>query len=390
MSAPSAERIWNHLLHELLPIWGEHGFDARYGGFVNQLTPQLDAAPDDHKRLLVQTRQIYVFSEAATHGAGDWALDLASAGVEFLRNRFWDDEHGGFFLTVTSAGERLDASKDLYAHSFVLLSMAAYFRATADAEALRLAERTLGLLEAHLADDAAGGFVDRAARNWVAEAGPRRQNPHMHLLEALLALIDVGVEAAGGPCRALATRTLRLLGDRFVCEHTGALRENFDRHWQVMPGPPGRVVEPGHHFEWVWLLHEAARVIGDDGLLARAESLFRFAAAHGVDAEQGGVYDEIDVDGAVLRSSKRLWPQTEYLKALAVRGERDALERMLTLCLDRYLDASSGLWREHLERDGRPRSVLINATSLYHIWTGLSASARRLEANSGGLSAASD
>ena len=40
----------------------------------------------------------------------------------------------------------------------------------------------------------------------------------------------------------------------FIDAHNGALHEFFDADWNPAPGIEGRIVEPGHQFEWAWLL----------------------------------------------------------------------------------------------------------------------------------------
>lgn len=373
MPSPGAEELRAHLLEGLLPLWQKHGVDAR-GAFVAQLAPGLAPCLDEPRRLLVQTRGVYVFSLGALAGGGDALAELAHRGVEVLLRDFWDDEHGGFFLTTAPDGAPAERSKDLYAHAFVLLAMAAR-DACGDDRALPLAERTLALLEEHLADDVHGGFREAGDADWTPRSAPRRQNPHMHLLEAALALAE---RDADGPWLLLARRLLALLEERWVDARSGVLREYFGDDWGRREDEGGRVCEPGHHFEWVWLLHEHERLTHDDRLRPLAGRLFERGAALGIDPEQGGVYDEVDVDGAVLRDSKRLWPQTEYLKALAVRGELEALREALSQCWQRYREPGSAGWRERLARDGTPLSDRMNATSVYHVWTGLSAAAAAL------------
>lgn len=374
MSAPGADALRAHLLGELLPFWRERGVDAEGGGFVSQLDASGRPCLDEPRRLLVQTRQVWVFSLGALAGGDRWMGELADAGSAALLRDYWDEEHGGFWLTTTPEGAPLDRSKDLYAHAFVLLALAAR-DACGDPRALPLARRTLSLLDEHLADERAGGYLESADADWTLRDGPRRQNPHMHLFEAALALAEREPE---GPWTALARRLLELLETRFADAQGGILREYFAPDWAPAGDESGRITEPGHHFEWTWLLCEYARVAGDERPLALAERLFERASAAGIDPEHGGVFDRVDTDGAVLRDSKRLWPQTEYLKALAVRGDRERLAAELERCWSRYRDPKSPGWIEHLARDGTPLSERMNATSVYHVWTALSAVAAAL------------
>jgi mannose/cellobiose epimerase-like protein (N-acyl-D-glucosamine 2-epimerase family) len=365
----SRDALRRCLIDEFLPLWRDRGVDRRCGGFHNRLDARLAPVPDDSKRLVVHARLVYAFSHAALLGAPEWALETARHGLTFVRERFRDAQRGGYYHRTTLDGAPLDRHKDLYDHAFVLFALAYYARASGDPEALREAASVLDLLEAHLA--ANEGFLEGATEDWKPLDGRRRQNPHMHLLEACLALAEAG---GGERYVELARRLFALLRSRFVDAERGCLLEFFTQDFRPQPGPDGRIVEPGHHFEWVWLLHQHARVARDDSALALADRLFEFGQRHGVDPEFGGVYDQVDLEGDVLRDSKRLWPQTEYVKALAARAEARAegprFERVRAALEDffeRYASREHAGFHEHTSRDGRIQSEYMPATSVYHV-----------------------
>ena len=124
-------------------------------------------------------------------------------------------------------GAPMDATKDLYAHAFLLFALAWLHRAFAAPDAIALAAGTLDTLHARIAAPG-GGFWDRATADWQPDRSLRRQNPHMHLLEALLALHE-----ATGEARWLdeATALVRLFLDRFhdapTCDAGGVLRRRL-------------------------------------------------------------------------------------------------------------------------------------------------------------------
>jgi mannose/cellobiose epimerase-like protein (N-acyl-D-glucosamine 2-epimerase family) len=359
-----------HLVAELLPLWERHGLDRARGGYWNRLGPELRPMPDSHKRLLVHARQIFSFTRGAELGAGAWARAAAAHGLEFLVQRFWDARHGGWFTTTDDAGVPLDRRKDLYGHAFAIFALAHHYRVSAESESLRLARATLELLRARLRDPVSGGFFEGASEDWRPVLGPRRQNPHMHLVEALLVLAEVAPDS--GALRE-ARALVALLGARWLDARTGALGEHFDSRWRPLAGDAGRVVEPGHHFEWVWLLARLEALEPSDFTRALAARLLDFGRRFGVDAD-GGVFDQLDRAGQPLAFSKRLWAQTERVKALAVcaRATGDAdlrreLEAGLRYCFARHVDPKTRGWHEQLARDGRVLSEAQNATSVYHV-----------------------
>jgi len=79
----------------------------------------------------------------------------------------------------------------------------------------------------------------------------RESNPHMHLLEACLAWAEIG----GDPgWTSWVRRLAELAVSRFIRKDSGAIGESYTAAWQPAPGLAGRIIEPGHQFEWAWLL----------------------------------------------------------------------------------------------------------------------------------------
>lgn len=368
----------------VLPFWADAGVDRTGGGFVERLTREAVPADDDYKRIRVQARQIYVFSHAHVLGAGDYALPAAREGYRFMTRHGWDSDGGGWCFAVRRDGSPLNRRKEFYCQAFAMLAMAWHHRATGDAEPIAWARRTMDFLDRTLADRRHGGYFE-AAENGAPVPDPvRRQNPHMHLFEAVLALH----EATGdGAWLDKALELQALLGDRFTSKADGSLGEYFTDDWRPAPGLGGRIREPGHHFEWAWLLHQLGRLTGRSDAAALASGLYRFAEAVGIDRTPGMVpatFDEVDDAGAPIKDTKRLWPQTETVKAHLAAYEQsgdtayaDRAVAHLGMMFEHYLAADRPWWREHLSRDGRDAFDFIPASSLYHLFIAI-AEARRV------------
>lgn len=372
----TAESLQRYLFEELLPLWRDHGIDRDTGAFLYHLDHRRVPAANPERRLRIQARQIWVFSCAAALGAGVWARALAEQGFECLLARFHDPLHGGFWLMTSPAGEPLDRRKELYEHAFVLLACAAWFSVSRDDRARRVAGEVWGLIGEHLADPDHGGFFDGGDEAWRAHRDMRRQNPHMHLFEALLAWAEV---EPGGPWLDRADAIRSLLEGIFFDSSAGVLVEYFDAAWRRAAGPSGELVEPGHHFEWVFLLEEHGRLRRRPAWCETSDRLFEWATSHGVDPS-GGVFDELRRDGSVARATKRVWPQTERLRALATRYRcrRDSadlrrLHALLGFVWDRYVIDEHGGWKEQLDPENRIVSEHMHATTVYHVFGALTA-----------------
>lgn len=383
MSQPPAEfpedRLRPWVSGILLPFWAEAGFDRAHGAFVEKFEPSGEATREDYTRVRVQARQIYVFSHAAVAGFSDAGLVRAQQAFAFLEEHAWDRQAGGWFHRLRRSGPPLDRTKDCYDHAFLLLAMAWLYRAGGDDRVLRRAEETSAFLEDRLAVSRAGafdGYAERAVAPGAEVPLPRRQNPHMHLLEAFLALY----EASGEPrWLELAGRLFDLFRRHFFEAAGGQLVEFFDRDWREVPEEGRRLREPGHHFEWTWLLHRYAALSGEAACAAAAQPLFDWAWRYGVDRDGAApdvTFDQVDPDGRVLNGgSKRLWPQTEAVKAcLAVyerSGEAEALaraRRLLAALFRTFANLDAPRWHEQVDREGRVIREGMPASSLYHLF----------------------
>ncbi len=352
-------RAWT--FDQALPLWSTVGRDEEGLGFRERLAR--DGSPDGvtFKRVRVQARQIYVFSHAHLLGWND-GLAAAEAGYRFLVDHARLDD-GGWAKMLDRRGRITDPTLDLYDQAFVLTALAWFHRATGDPEPLHLARETMVAIDARL------GLPD--GRGWRSAApdplGWRLQNPHMHMLEAMCFWHEATEDDEWA---ARAARIGELFASTLFDARTGTLAECFDSDWRRLSPA---VIEPGHHFEWVWLLARLARVTSRE-YRPEANALFAFASMHGLTPDTRRAVDELTDQGAVIAAGGRLWPQTELLKAHLVRAERGAvdvaaIEQTVANIFDLYLDpAPAGCWRDKLDAQGAVVDEPVPASTLYHLF----------------------
>lgn len=342
------------------PLWAQAGRHPD-GLFAERLdsTAQPDDAP---RRLFVQARHVYAFCEMGRLGwQGPWQ-DLAGRTMDFLLARGRRPD-GLFIHRFTSDGAVLDSRADLYDQAFMLFCLASAGRALGRPALLREAEAMADALEAGWRHPA-GGFTERDLPR-----AHRQQNPHMHFCEAFVTLHAV----TGLPrWKALAEEMARLGRDRFIHAQSGALLEYFGEDLSPAPGDDGMIVEPGHCFEWAWLL-ERMSLWGWPGTPI-ADRLVSFGRRWGIDPVRDVAINELRTDGSVRRATARLWPQTERLKVALARLRRtgDVAEvdeaRRAYLGLKRYLAMPvPGTWQDVMNPDGSFVPMPAPGSSLYHI-----------------------
>lgn len=355
------------LFDHSLPLWASRGTDFANGGFIEKLAPD-GSIMAEARRARVTGRQIYAFATAEKLGWSGPAQDLLRHGLVGL-DRFISPA-GLVVRTTDEKGRVLDDAFDLYDHAFVLFGLAAAASVgekAADLEAL--AEGIRGRMQAGFAHPRAGFEESRP------HSLPLKANPHMHMLEASLAWAAISDDPAW---MALADEIAELCLSRFLDPETGALREYFDGDWTRIDTPPDDVVEPGHQFEWAWLLLRWGRLRQRDDALATARRLIAIGEGPGVDAARGLAINELNRDLSVRDDRCRLWPQTERTKAHCMAmalatddRERDAAAARTAAALRGlmrfFAHPVAGAWYEHIGADGRAMIEPTRASSLYHI-----------------------
>ena len=362
-------RDW--VVEEALPTWQRIGFDPAKAMFHERLGPDGRPLAVPH-RAMVQARQIYVYSHAGALGLAPDGIELAMAAMASLRTRFGREGDDGLSLVYSidpATGAVVSEARDSYTHAFVLLACAFLYRATGDAAVLALADEVTRFVEARLLDPVTQGVVDTLPA--ASPAAPKRQNPQMHLLEAYIAL-EQAAPGRGYLGRAMAL--VALFRDKLFDRGHGVLVEHYAADWSNHADPDqGSFFEPGHHYEWIWLLEQAQILSGHD-LATERSALFATASRHGHEPARH-IFDEVHATGATRTSSHRLWPHTEAIKAAATMrragqpGARELGDAMARILLDTFVGRPfAGGWIDHVSAAFAPRVDYVPASSLYHLF----------------------
>ena len=366
----AAEELRQWLVLRALPLWAGPGFDTDNARFEERLSLRGERMPGAPIRLLTQARQIYVYSLATRRRWHDGALELVEeAHASMLRDFYRRDGGDGWIYSVSRDGAIADPQRDLYAHAFVLLALASHVEATGRREALALADETLAFIDLSMRAERSGGYVDAVP----GDDGLRRQNPHMHLFEALLALWSCSADAR---YLARAGEMFGLFTSRFFRPDSGILAEYFNAALEPAEGITGEIAEPGHHYEWIWLLRRFERASGR-AVRPYVDALYEHADRHGYDGA-GLIVDEVSSDGSQRSRSRRTWPVTEAIKAnlteaaLGRPGAEGKAASLGGLLQKHFLTperggCAAGGWIDRLDENGTPATDFMPASTLYHV-----------------------
>jgi mannose-6-phosphate isomerase len=355
------QRLRQWLVQSAYPMWSRAGFDRGTGGFYERIAQ--DGTPlDEPRRARVQPRQVYSFAAAPGLGWHGEAREIVERGTAYILKHYRRDD-GLYRTLVAPDGTALDNAAMLYDQAFILLGFASARRLLGPDPALEEAATDLfDTLYSEL-KRVGPGFC-----SGLPERFPLLSNPHMHLFEAALAWCQISKEPGW---RTLADELGELAMTRFIDANSGALRETFDETWSPAAGIDGRRVEPGHQFEWAWLLLRW-RPENDSAVRRAALRLIEIGEQSGV--RRGMAIDALLDDLTPLETSARLWPQTERLKASALAASMTGEARYWSSAaaaakgLLRYFETpTAGLWYDRLTAEGNFPVGPAPASSFYHI-----------------------
>jgi mannose/cellobiose epimerase-like protein (N-acyl-D-glucosamine 2-epimerase family) len=375
---PEAKNILGALVTQMiehsLPLWSSEGWDQTRGGFIERLDPQ---GRGDHlapRRVMVQARQIYCFAKAAEIGWYAKGRELAMKGLEYLLAKARSpDGRPGFVHLLDPDGDALDPLRDAYDHAFVLLALSSAYRLSGDAQIRDEIASLVAFLDQDLRSPH-GGFIEG-----IPSTLPRRQNPQMHLFEALIAAFDATHDLAH---QRRAGDLFALFVANLYDAKRQVLGEYFEEDWSKIEP---LIVEPGHQAEWVWLLKGFERITGCPTGRYRMQLLS--SALRYRDDATGCLLDVGDAEGNIRKFTRRLWPQTEIAKAFIAQAEAgepgaadQALEALARLYRYYLRHPVRGGWYEQFDRDNRSLVDTIPASSFYHIICAIAEAERVLSA----------
>lgn len=356
----AAKRLEDWFVARALPLWAGAGVDAA-GGFYESLDSAATPLPG-RRRVRVQCRQIHTFTEVARRGWFPHGEEIAAKGFDrLLATAIPNEGARGCVHALNDDGSIDQHLRDLYDQAFLILACAARIKA-GDNRALTIARNTLSFLDREFASPF-GGFRenDRGGH-------PRRQNPHMHLFEALLSLA-AATQDAGVLDRVHAVEAL--FRAKFYDPKAEALREFFNDDWSFIEIVSDRI-EPGHMAEWVALIDRYERQTGEKRE-ALKRSLYEAADARRIPGEPF-VPDLALIGARPAAGGRRLWPQTELLRAATIMGQKLEAATIIEALFNTYLAVDKeGLWTDEFDAAGERAPAPVPASILYHIYEAVAA-----------------
>ena len=346
------------LVNDILPFW-ERSVDREHGGFITELDVDGNRHDGGPKPLFIQARMIYSFSLGHRLTGKPEYLAYAAQGVEFLKQRFWDDQFGGWYRSTTREGEPLDRMKWPYGLSFAAYGLAEYARASGDRAALTLAAETHELHRRHAWDHERGGVYWELERDWSIDDPSKRLDVMLHAMEAASSLL-----AATCDDRYLAdlNRLVDTIVSRPYDPAQGCIRDWSTADWEEDLRRTNHLVDYGHTAEAAWFTLLVGAYTGNRVHLEFGRSILGYVLRQAWDPVYGGIFSTGRCEGGVASEVKEWWRQGELLGALSVAYRLtgdvqylDWLKRLAAFIHRHQRDPRDGEWYAQVERDGTIR-----------------------------------
>ena len=374
-----------HARTEILDKWYPQSIDNEDGGFLSTFTYDFKPTGEQDKMIVSQARHVWTNSKAAEiYPERKHHLEGAKHGFEFLRDKMWDKQYGGFHWLVDKKGNPKasgQGEKTAYGNAFGIYGLAAYYKASKDTAALNLAKKAFMWMEEHSHDKVYKGYYQHLKRDGsvvvrdasvesTAETGYKDQNSSIHLLEALAELYQVWPDPL---VRERLEEMLVLIRDT-ITHPKGYLILFLTPDWKPVTfvDQPDSVVHKhhgldhvsfGHDVETAFLMLEASHVLGlenDTLTMRKAKHMVDHALENGWDEKDGGFYDEgyyfKDKPGiTITHDTKNWWAQAEGLNTLLLMSDHfpdddhhyyDKFLKLWAYCDKNLIDHEFGDWYE--------------------------------------------
>lgn len=329
--------IKEHLLNGIIPFW--KGLrDDEYGGYYGYMGFDLAVDKKYEKGCILNSRILWFFSSAYKVLVDKMLLSEATHAYEFFKKYCIDDEYGGVFWSVSYDGKPLDTTKHTYNQAFTIYGLSAYFDASGDWEALKMAVSLYELIEKKMRDER--GYLEAFDREFkpvsnekLSENGTdaaRSMNTLLHVMEGYTELYRV---SGDGRVRKSLYEILKIVSTKIYNPKLHRQEVFFDKDYNSLVD----LYSYGHDIEAAWLINRTVDILGDGNLSAKIGRITEEMASEVYKVAFDGKSIPVEGQDSVVKEDRVWWVQAE-----GINGFLDAYERHPEK--KEYLEAARALW----------------------------------------------
>ena len=357
--------------NEVFPFWAEKGLDQINNGFF-ELINENGNPKNSFRRSRLVARQIYSFSKSKELGWTGDSKEIISMGLNFLEKNLIS-QNGQIFMNINIEKSNPNKDHDLYDYAFVFLCLSELAKNEIFFEkAVSLSNKSLNWITNNWRHHHIGFKEDPKVSDNL------RANPHMHLLEASLSWEQVESNYRDR-WESVSDEVVNLLLSKLYSDKRFAVSEYFDLDWNDTKEKSHQVIEPGHQYEWGWLLLNWAKKRNNIKVKKIAIKLINTAETYGFNKDSLKVINALNFDHEVIDNNSKLWQQTERLKAWNLiskdlyfnklereESKKKVIQSLITI-KEFHSKSLRGIWKENYIANKGFALGPTKASSLYHL-----------------------
>lgn len=329
------EELLQELTQHIIPYWCDKR-DDQYGGYYGYMSYWLLLDKKADKGCILNSRILWFFSSAymlfkndkLLRGEPDKYKNLcnklfleAEHAYKFLRDYCIDKERGGIYWSLTYDGKVADGTKHTYNQAFCIYALSAYYAASGNPEALRLAYDIYDIIESKCRDE--GGYLEAfdvafcpVSNEKLSENGvmaERTMNTLLHVMEAYTNLMSVA-DAVDGRIDAIKkslSQCFDIFCEKIYNPELQRLEVFFDYSYNSLID----LHSFGHDIEASWIACWGAEVLGDAENTARVHQIALDMVKNVIKVFDGNSLAN-ECENGVVNEIRIWWVQAENLLGL--------------------------------------------------------------------------
>lgn len=342
------------LLEDVIPFWQKHSPDSEFGGYFTCLD-RFGQVFDTEKYVWLQGRQVWMFAKLfnCVEKSESW-LATAKLGIDFL-TKYGRDDQGNFYYALDRTGRPLMQPFSIFSDGFAAMGFSQYALASGDVQAKRLAR------------EAFDNYLRRRSQpkgpyTKACPGGPPLMALSLRMIH-LNMLLEMEWQMDPAEVQSQVDELLKEVMSVFLDKEKNILFENVAPDGSHPDTPAGRLINPGHGLEVLWMVLATAIRHGRRDLIPQIVDAMLSTFDYGWDQEYGGLIYRRDSLGKPLYQiewdQKMWWAHAETLIALALGWrltQREecwkALIKMQEYIWSHYVDSQYGEWFGYINRRG--------------------------------------
>lgn len=345
------QEIENELKENIIPFWLSLK-DEEYGGYYGLLSQDLVLDKKAEKGCILNSRILWFFSNAYIELKDDKLLTAADHAYQFLTEKCIDKEFGGVYWSVEYDGKPLDTMKHTYNQAFAIYSLASYYAATGNEDAIGIAMDLFHVIEEKCMDEY--GYMEAFSREFeeitneaLSENGiiaRKTMNTILHIMEAYTELFEV---TKNENVKNSLIKVLDTFEKHIFNKELRRLEVFFDDKYNSILD----LHSYGHDIEASWLLDLAKNALNIDEIKQKISIITDTLADRIYNIAYDGHSVLNECENGVDNVHRVWWIQAESIVGFINAYEKNPSEK-------RYLEAAKSIW-EYIKEfliDKRPGS----------------------------------